>query len=87
MKKILNLFKKSWSRIRAVGGEVFGGQGGLAYAGGITSGAGLVDKISAGVIFGDFTFVSPLLIGVWVVGIVGLGIGYGIFQLLIKIYI
>ena len=46
-----------------------------------------MDKISAGVIFGDFTFVSPLLIGVWVVGIVGLGIGYGIFQLLIKIYI
>ena len=65
----------------AVGGAGVGVLGGLAYAGGITSGVGISAALGAGAAASAAALAAPIAIGVGVVGAIGAGIGYGISKL------
>jgi len=67
--------------VGAVGGIGLGALGGLAYAGGITSGVTVGTAITTGAAMAGSVIAAPVAIGVIGVGIVGGAIGYGISKL------
>lgn len=67
--------------VGAAGGITLGALGGLAYAGGITSGVTVGSAITTGAAMAGSVIAAPVAIGVIGVGIVGGAIGYGISKL------
>ena len=75
------LKNKIGAGLGGIGGAAVGALGGLAYVGGITSGAGLATAITTGAAATASVIAAPVAIGIGVIGAVGAGIGYGISKL------